>query len=137
LNFRSDGEVALSPDVTWTDRIQGGASNLDADLARVGLSAIDIDGGASDVMLRLPPPGDITVPVRIGGGASRVTVIRPAGAVARLRVSRGVADPTFDEQRLGAIGGEIWLESPPAVDRTARYGITIGSGASNLTVNTT
>jgi hypothetical protein len=77
LNFRSGGEVALNPDVTWTIRIQGGASGLDADLARLGLSAIDIDGGASDVILRPPPHGDITVPVRIGGGASRDTILRP------------------------------------------------------------
>jgi hypothetical protein len=136
LNFRTGGDVTLNPDVTWTIRIQGGAGDLDADLTQVGLSAIDIDGGASKVTLHLPPPGDITVPVRIGGGASHVTVLRPAGVIARLDISRGAADLAFDEQRFGAVGGEIQLESPPTADGTGRYDITIGSGASHLTVAT-
>ena len=136
LNFRTRGDVALNPDVTWTIRIQGGADGLHADLARVGLSAIDIDGGASQVTLRLPSPGDTAIPIRIGGGASHVTILRPPGVVARLNISKGAADLAFDEQRFGAIGGEIQLESPPTAGGTGRYDIDIGSGASHLTVAT-
>jgi hypothetical protein len=137
LSFRTGGEVRLNPDVTWAIRIQGGADGLHADLARVGLSVIDIDGGASQVTLRLPSPGDTAIPIRIGGGASHVTVLRPTGVATRLNVSRGAADLAFDEQRFGAIGGEIRLESPPTAGGTGRYDITIGSGASHLTVATT
>lgn len=137
LSFRTGGEVSLNPDVTWAIRIQGGADGLHADLTRVGLSMIDIDGGASQVSLRLSSPGDATVPIRIGGGASRVTIHRPTGVATRLNVSKGAADLTFDEQRFGAIGGEIQLESPPTAGGTGRYDISIGSGASHLTVATT
>jgi hypothetical protein len=137
LSFRTGGEVSLNPDVTWAIRIQGGADGLHADLTRVGLSVIDIDGGASQVSLRLSSPGDATVPIRIGGGASRVTIHRPTGVATRLNVSKGAADLTFDEQRFGAIGGEIQLESPPTAGGTGRYDISIGSGASHLTVATT
>jgi len=136
LNIRTGGDVTLNPDVTWAIRIQGGASGLHADLARVGLSAIDIGGGACHVILRLPSPGDTAIPIRIGGGASHVTIHRPAGVIVRLNVSKGAADLAFDEQRFGAIGGEIQLESPPTADGTGRYDITIGSGASHLTVAT-
>jgi hypothetical protein len=137
LSRRTGGDVTLNPHLTWAIRVQGDASRLNADLTQVGLSAIDIDGGASQVTLRLPPPGDVTVPVRIGGGASHVTVLRPAGVVARLTVSKGAADLAFDEQRFGAVGGEIKLQSPPAPGQTGCYEISIGSGASHLIVATT
>jgi hypothetical protein len=136
-NFRTGGEVTLNPDLSWTIRIQDGAVGLDADLTRVGLSAIDVDGGASRVTLHLPRPDDVIIPVHISGGASRVTILRPTGVATRLYVRKGAAELAFDKQRFGAVGGEVQLESPPVAGSAGRYDITIGSGASHLTVTTT
>jgi hypothetical protein len=129
--------VSLNPDVTWAIRIQGGADDVYGELCRIGLSMVDIDAGASEVYLRLASPGSATVPIRIGGGASRVTILRPVGVATRLNISKGAADLSFDEQRFGAIGGEIQLESPSTAGGTGCYDISIGSGASHLTVATT
>jgi hypothetical protein len=75
------------------------------------------------------------VPIRIGGGASNVTILRPPHVGARLRVKRGAAHLAFDEQRLGAIGGLIRFESSPD-GTTTGYDIHVGSGANRLTVAT-
>jgi hypothetical protein len=87
------------------------------------------------VELRLPRPSGM-VPVRIGGGASHVRIRRPAGTPARLRIGRGVAHLTFDEQELGAVGGRLRLESPQAGAADGRYDIDIDGGANHVQVTT-
>jgi hypothetical protein len=128
------GEVALNRAVTWAIQVHGGARNVDADLTNVPIASLSISGGASGVTLRLSEPNG-WVPIRIGGGASNVTILRPPHVGARLRVKRGAAHLTFDEQRLGAVGGLIRLESPPD-GTTNGYDIHVASGANRLTVAT-
>ena len=108
---RRGGQVTLNKDVSWDLSIQGGGAHLDADLRDLQLEALDVRQGASRLDLRLPRPSGV-VPVRIGGGASHVRIRRPAGTPARLHISRGVADLTFDKQEFGAVGGRLRLESP-------------------------
>jgi hypothetical protein len=91
--------------------------------------------GASRVELRLPRPSGV-VPVRIGGGASHVRIRRPAGTPAQLRIGRGVADLSFDEQEFGAVGGRLRLESPQAGSADGRYEIEIAGGAAHVQVTT-
>ena len=127
------GEVELSPAVAWAIEICGGAARLDADLTRVTLASITIFGGASHVTLRLPE-ARARIPIRIAGGAKQVAILRPAGVGAELHIGKGAAHLTVDEQRFGALGGDIRLESSPGHPSSARYDIDVRSGANHMTV---
>ena len=69
----------------WAIDIEGGVSGLAADLSGLTLRELTIAGGVRDVALLLPVP-EGHVPVRIEGGASKLSITRPAGAVASLRI---------------------------------------------------
>ena len=129
------GQVTLNDDVTWEIRIRRGVAHLDADLRDLKVESVDVSQGASRVDVRLPRPSGV-VPVRVGGGASHVRIRRPAGTPVRLRIGRGVADLTFDEQELGAVGGRLRLESPQAGSAGDRYDIEVSGGAAHLQVTT-
>ncbi len=92
-------------------------------------------GGASDIDITLPPPVG-AVPVRMSGGASKVTLRRPAGSEARAEVSGGASQLIFDDQRLGAVGGRTVLASGGFDEATDRYEIRFTGGASQVTVTT-
>ena len=128
------GEVALSARIPWDIEIREGASRLTADLSELELRSLEVSGGASRVEVMLPPPSG-TVPVRIVGGASNVAIHRPEGAAAQVRVGGGSTNLAFDDQRFGAIGGEVSLHSPNYEGASERYDITITGGTSNLTID--
>lgn len=128
-------EITLNGSVPWEIRVRGGVSRLDADLSRLRLSSFEIAGGTSRVELTLPKPAG-TVHVRVGGVASNVTIRRPEGVAARVRVGGGASRLSLDEQRIGAIGGETRLESPDYAATVDRYEIEVQGGANNFTVGT-
>ena len=76
------------------------------------------------------------MPVRISGGASKVTLLRPRGSEARAEVSGGASQLVFDDQRLGAVGGRTVLASGGFADAADRYEIRFTGGASQVTVTT-
>jgi hypothetical protein len=115
------GEISLSTTVPWEIEIPGGAARVDAKLHGIELLGLRIGGGASEVEIALPPPIG-AVPVAIGGGASQVR-----GGASKL---------AFDEQSFGAIGGRTQLQSEGFREAADRYEITIGGGASHVTVAT-
>jgi hypothetical protein len=130
---RTQGLIQLNPAVKWAIQIWGGAGHLNADLTGLVLASISIDGGASHVTLRLPEPS-ARVPVHIRRGASQVTILRPPGVPAGLDVTKGASQLVFDEQRFGALGGDIQLRSPTGNGSSGRYDIDVGGGASRLSV---
>jgi hypothetical protein len=132
---RRGGQVTLNQDMTWAITIRRGVAQLDADLRDLQVESVDVHQGASRVEVRLPRPSGV-VPVRVGGGASHVRIRRPAGTPARLRIGRGVADLTFDEQEFGAVGGRLRLESREAGSADGRYDIEIAGGAAHVEVTT-
>lgn len=127
-------EVVLSGSIPWQIEFRGGLSGLDADLSVLRLGSFEIVGGASGVALTLPRPSG-TVSVRVTGGASDVTIHRPAGVAARVRVGRGASKLVFDDQRFGAIGGATRLQSLDYEEAVDRYDIEVSGGASKLTVD--
>jgi hypothetical protein len=129
------GDISLSTRVPWEIEIPGGAANCDADLGGLELLSLRIGGGASQVEIALPPPIG-AVPVAIGGGASQVTLRRPADVPVRLQVRGGASKLAFDEQSFGAIGGRTQLQSEGFREAADRYEISVGGGASHLTVAT-
>lgn len=127
------GEVTLNAAVPWRIEVRGGVLEVTAELGSLDLSGLEVKGGASKVHLELPEPSG-AVPVRITGGASEVTVRRPSGVAARLRLEGGAAGLTFDEEIFGAVGGEVRLQSSGYEDAPRRYDIEISGGTSEVTL---
>jgi hypothetical protein len=127
-------EVALNASTPWDIEIRDGASRLTTDLRRLKLRSLEVRGGASRVEVTLPPPSG-TVPIRFLGGASNVAIHRPEGVAAHVSIGGGSTNLAFDEQRFGAVGGEVSLRSPDYEVASDRYDITITGGASGLTID--
>lgn len=135
FDWRKRGaDIVLNGSIPWRIAVGGGVSRLDADLSGLRLDSFEVSGGASRVEMTLPKPSG-TVSIRVGGGASNVTIRRPEGITARVLVRGGARKLTLDEQHFGAIGGETRLESQDYAGATDRYEITITGGASNVAVD--
>ncbi len=128
-------EVVLSTAVPWRIELQGGASEVVAELAGLDLAGLEVKGGASSFRVDLPDPLG-AVPVRIAGGASEIRVLRPPGVAARIRLKGWASQLTFDGQTFGSIGSDAWLQSPDYEDATRRYDIEVSGGANDVTVIT-
>jgi hypothetical protein len=128
-------EVTLNPAIPWQIEFHGGLSRLDADLSVLELGSFEVTGGASGVAVTLPRPSG-TVSVRVSGGASDVSIHRPEGVAAGIRVGRGVSKLAFDEQRFGAIGGETRLQTIDYDGAADRYDLEVTGGASELSIDT-
>ncbi|MGH2545131.1 MAG: hypothetical protein ACRDIB_20260 [Ardenticatenaceae bacterium] len=128
-------EVTLNGSLPWEIEVRGGVSKLTADLNGLQLVALDVNGGASEVVVTLPRPTGTSY-IRVAGGASNVTFHRPAAVAARVRVGSGASNLTLDEQHFGALGGETRWETPDYKSAADRYDIEVVGGASNLTIGT-
>ncbi len=126
-------EITLNETIPWQLELKGGVSRLDAELGALRLESLELTGGTSEVVVRLPPPSG-TVPIRVTGGASDLSFHLPAGTAARLQVKGGASKLAFQDHRLGAVGGLLNLESPDYKSASDRYDIEVTGGASNLSV---
>jgi DNA-binding MarR family transcriptional regulator len=127
------GQVILNATIPWAVDIRGGASEMEVDLSPVSLSEMAMTGGASRVHLGLGSPVG-TVPLRVRGGASRVTVRRPAAVPVRVRVSGGLSRLTLDGRRLPSAGSGSVLDSAGYEGAVDRYELSVEGGASRITV---
>ena len=127
------GEVTLNAAVPWEVEVRGGAAQSDVDLSGLNLTSFVLKGGVSDLTLTLPEPSGV-VPIRLSGGASKLSLHRPAGVEARLNVKGGAATLTFDEQSFDAVGGKVRLQSTGYVGAHDRYEIEVSGGASEVTI---
>lgn len=129
------GELVLSGRVPWAIQAGMGMSDVTADLEDLELRGLEISGGTSEVEVRLPRPEE-TVRVRIGGGASNVEFIRPAGVPVRVHIGGGISELAIDDFRLEAAAGKTEWQSPDYKEVEGRYEIEIGAGASKVTIRT-
>ena len=132
-NLSSD--ILLNAGMPWAISLRGGMWKLSADLRALRLESLELVGGASEVEVWLPAV-DRTVSVRLSGGASKVTLHRPAGVAMRAEVVGGASQLVFDEQRLGSIGGRYHFASPGFDEATGRYEVRFSGGASQIFVDT-
>jgi hypothetical protein len=127
-------EIALNSLIPWEVEVRGGASRLLADLRKLRLGSLSVDGGASRLEVVLPAPSG-TVTVAILGGASNVAIRRPTGVAARLRVGGGATNLKFEDRHIGAAGGELDLHSRDYDGAADRYDIAVTGGANNLSMD--
>ncbi len=126
--------MVLNGSIPWDIEMRGGASAIEGDIRSLHLASLAISGGASRVQLRLPAPRGVT-PIRVSGGMSDLTLTRPAGTAARLRVRGGASRTTLDGQRADGLGN-IVLASAGAEAAESRYEIEVEGGASRVTIST-
>jgi hypothetical protein len=126
-------EVILSTAIPWGIVIQGGASEITAELGRVNLYALEVKGGTSMINLDLPKPSGV-VPIRLSGGASEITVRRPAGVAARAHLKGWASQFVFDDQTFSGVGNDVRLQSPGYEATAPRYDIEVTSSASMVTI---
>jgi DNA-binding MarR family transcriptional regulator len=127
------GEVMINGAIPWDVDVRGGASEVDADLTAARVTGFSLTGGASHFDVRLPRPEGM-VPLRIRGGASRVTLSRPTGVPFRIRVNGGLSRLSVDGRQLGSAGGPATLDSPGYDQATDRYELDVSGGASRISV---
>ena len=127
-------EVFLNAGVPWAISLRGGMFKLDADLRGLRVELLRVDGGASEVEVWLPQATG-SVPVRLSGGASRVTLHRPVGTAARAYVSGGASQLTFDGQHLSSVGSKAHFETPGFAEAVDRYEVAFSGGASQIMID--
>ena len=126
-------EITLSAAIPWQIVIQGGASEVNATLGGLDLSGLEVKGGLSSIYLDLPTPA-AAVPVRLSGGASDITVRRPAGVAARAHLKGWVSTFVFDDQAFSDVGNNVWLQSSGFEPTAPHYDIEVASSASTITI---
>ena len=104
-------DLLLGGAVPWRIVTQGKASEITADLTQLNLVALEVEGGSSEIRLALPTPSR-AVPIKISGAASAVTITRPEGVAARVRLRGRASVLDFDGQRYVNHGDDQWLQSP-------------------------
>jgi len=129
-----DAEIVLNTTIPWQIEIRGGAAGVTADLTDIDLTALNVSYGMSEVKLNLPVPS-ATVPLRISGGASEVTIQRPASIPARVRFTGWASTIVFDTEALGGMRNDLRLQSPGYEDAIGRYDIEISGNASMITIS--
>ena len=132
-HWRKDtGEITLNCAIPWSIELRGGVSQWSSDLRTVRLAAFELKGGASKFELLLPGPVGI-VPIRIGGGMSRVSIERPSGTAMSLTIRGGASELIVDgEVYKGA--GQLSIQTPGAESALDRYDIEISGGVSKMQI---
>ena len=126
-------EVALSVAIPWRIVIQGGAAEVVAELGGLNLAGLEVKGGFNTIRLDLPTPSGV-VPIRISGGASEITVVRPAGVAARVHFKGWVSELVFDDQTFSGAGNNVRLQSPGFDPTAPCYDIEVTSYANMVTI---
>jgi DNA-binding MarR family transcriptional regulator len=126
-------DLALNATIPWHIVIQGGASEVVAELGKLHLAELKVKGGLSTIRLELPEPSG-TVPIRISGGASEIIVRRPAGIATRAYLKGWASEFVFDDQHFSDVGNNVRLQSPDYETAANRYDIEVASSASMVTI---
>ena len=126
-------EITLSVAIPWQIAIQGGSSEITAELGGLELDGLEVKGGASMIRLELPVPSG-AVPIRISGGASEIMVRRPVGVAARAHLKGWVSTFVFDDQTFSNMGNNVRLQSSGFEPTAPYYNIEVASSASMVTI---
>ena len=126
-------DARLNASVSWAIAVEGGITDLDADLRDVALDGIDVRGGANHVRLALPRPSG-TVRISIGGGSSEMRIARPRGVPLAIQTAGGISHLRFDGTKQRSLGGGARLASERYDALPDRYLLELGGGVSDLRI---
>jgi hypothetical protein len=95
---------------------------------------VTLEGGANRVSLRLPHPSG-TVPIRFGGGATDISVLRPVGVAVRVVVHDGFDRWQVDGKTIEAADKQPF-QSPSFARQADRYDVELTGGAYRFVIAT-
>ncbi len=130
---RHEAKISLHTTILWEIDLNGGVSEMKADLQMLKLKSLAFKGGVSQADIALPHPSG-TVPISILGGSNRISFSCMQRTEAQLRASGGISQLQFGDQLFSSVGERIELKTPGYEDTTDRYDIRVFSGASHLAV---
>jgi len=125
--------VALSVAIPWRIAIQGGAAEAVAELGGLNLAGLEVKGGFNTIHLDLPTPTGM-VPIRLTGGASEITVRRPAGVAIRINFKGWASELAFDDQTFSVADNLSQLQSPGFDPTAPSFDIEITSYANRIAI---
>ncbi|MBO0744854.1 MAG: MarR family transcriptional regulator [Candidatus Dormibacteraeota bacterium] len=131
FGWAGPGVIRLNDAVVWDLALRGGSYRLKLDLKALRLSGLALRGGYG-LAATLPPPVG-TVPVRVSGGVTDITLERPRGVPIRVAVRGGGHRLAIDDLRLSAADQTGW-QTPGYEDSRDRYDIAFTGGTSKLTI---
>jgi hypothetical protein len=120
-------EITLNGSIPWEIEFRDGVSRLAAELGALPLRSLDL-GSVGHALVGLPRPAG-AVFVHVAGGVSDLTLRRPPGVAARVRIAGGAARAWLDGQQLGPSAGDLQWQTPGYDGATDRYDISIAGGA--------
>lgn len=127
-------DAALHPGPAWAVEIDGGITDLDADLRQLTFLGLEIRGGANHLRLRLPRPNG-TVRIALAGGSSEARIARPAGVPVALTARGGVSRLRFDDERRESSGADLRVRSAAYAKAPDRYELDLAGGISRLSIH--
>jgi hypothetical protein len=117
---RVGADIQLNSRVKWSLRLDGGTTEQNIDLGTGRLTRLELTGGATRVLLRLPRPKG-TVPIIVTGPASEFDV--QAGVPVRVRLGAGADDATIIDKTRHAVKAGTVVASAGWTGTTNRYDI--------------
>jgi cell wall-active antibiotic response 4TMS protein YvqF len=123
-------DARVTDAIPWEVACSTGAIRGDFDFTSTALTGFGCRTGASQVNLALGAPKGI-VPVRIEGGALRVSITRPAAAAVQVQASGGAVQLRADGSRQDGLGTRSWKSDGFDAARD-RYDVTVSGGALNV-----
>jgi DNA-binding MarR family transcriptional regulator len=123
--------ATLSRAIPWQIVVQGGGSDVTAELDGLDLASFEIKGGGSRIHLELPVPSGV-VPIQISGAGSEILIRRPAGVAVRAHLKGWGSACVFDDQT--PMGNNGWLQSSDFEPTAPYYNIEVASSGSMVTI---
>lgn len=131
-------DVKLDRTVTWDLTIDGGVSQIDADLSDLSLSSVTLKAGVSKGTLTLgavdPTAARGGVPVLLDSGVSTFTLRIKEGENVRLRVDKGLSSVNKPAGLSLVEGSEDTYETEGFSENLDFWDITLDAGVSTVRV---
>lgn len=131
-------DVKLDRTVTWDVTIDGGVSQIDADLSNLSLSGVTLKAGVSKGTLTLgavdPTAAHGGVPVLVDSGVSTFTLRIKEGENVRLRVDKGLSTVNRPPGLSLVDGSEDVYETDGFSENLDFWDITLDAGISSVRV---
>jgi hypothetical protein len=122
--------VRLSRRPSWSVVVRGGTTHLVLDLTVLRLSSLTIAGGAYTMVVDLPPAQG-QVPVRVTGGANRISFVISTGSSATM-----LAGPGVSRVQGGTLEGSRRYVFGSSGASPAGYQISVTGGAALVVLST-
>ncbi len=136
LDWRErEARVSLGRAVPWSVEVSGGLSAFEADLRRVRVHELRVQGSVDQVTVRLGEP-DGTSRLRLSGSARDILIEHPSGTPVRVSVSGGVHDFRVGHEHLRDVHGKVRLLTPGAEGTADRFEVEVSGGARTIRVTT-